>query len=121
MIETIFLGLLSEIAKNINYTDAKTFTPSEIGVIASQMGYDFTMRMSPYGNPIVKHRDTEGNNVIFAFYKRRDGIIIRRRLGYDNPFGSGNVLNGAKPFPDVKTAMAYFKKYVAKYPHSVIG
>ena len=121
MIENVFIGLLSELAKRINYTDPNHFSKSELGTIAENMGQDFTMRISPYGNPIVTHRKTNGNNVIFSFYKRYDGVLIRRRLGYSNPFGSGNVLNGGNTFPTIKDAMSYFKTYVKNHPNSIIG
>ena len=120
MIETIVLGLYAEITNQMDKM-SKNFTPSEIGTIAGNMGNEFAMRMSPKGNPIVTHRNTQGNNIIFTFYKREDGIIIRRRLGYDNPFGSGNVLNGGKPFANINDAMRYFKTYKTNHPNSIIG
>ena len=120
MLNTIIVGLMTEVQGLYNIA-SPTFTNAEIGTIASEMGADMNLRISPNGNPILTHRQTKGNNVIFSIYKHRDGIIIRRRLGYENPFGSGNVLNGGKPFADVNTAMAYFKKYKAKYPNSIIG
>ena len=94
---------------------------AEIGIIANKMGAEMTLRMSPMGNPIVKHRNTEGNNVIFAFYKHENGYIIRRRKGYSNPFGSGHVLNGGRPFPNITSAMEYFAKYKEKYPSAIVG
>ena len=97
------------------------FTDKEFGIIAKGMGEDFNMRITNMGNPILTNRKTIGNNVIFVFYKHEDGILIRRRLGYSNRFGSGNVLNGAKPFANVNLAMKYFAKYVKKYPNSIIG
>ena len=97
------------------------FTENELGIIAKGMGYEFNMRISNMGNPILTHRKTIGNNVIFSFYKRNNGIIIRRRLGYSNPFGSGNILNGGKPFNNVSAAMKYFNNYVVKHPKSIIG
>lgn len=121
MIETILIGLVSELAKQTEYTDPKQFSKYELGTIAEKMGTDFTMRISPHGNPIITHRNTIGNNIIFSFYKKDNGIIIRRRLGYSNPFGSGNILNGGKPFTNIKSAMDYFNSYVEKYPNSVIG
>ena len=121
MIETILFGLVSELAKSIQYTDGKTFSKAELGTIARNMGKDFTMRISPHGNPILTHRKTMGNNIIFVFYKREDGIIIRRRLGYDNPFGSGNVLNGGKALPTINDAMDYFNSYVEAHPNSIVG
>ena len=121
MIETIILGLLSNLAGQVEYTDPNHFSKNELGTIAKYMGQDFTMRISPHGNPIITHRKTRGNNVIFSFYKREDGILIRRRLGYANPFGSGNVLNGGKTFPTIKSAMEYFTSYVETHPNSVIG
>jgi len=98
-----------------------TFSNSEIGIIANRMGTEMTMRMSPKGNPIVKHRDTIGNNVIYAFYKHGGDYYIRRRKGYANPFGTGHVLNGGKPFPNVSSAMDYFDRYKEKYPSAIIG
>ena len=102
-------------------TNEMTFTKNELGIIAKGMGYEFNMRISKMGNPIITHRKTIGNNVIFSFYKRDDGVIIRRRLGYSNQYGSGNVLNGGKPFNNVLAAMKYFNNYVVKYPKSIIG
>ena len=114
----------NSIAKTNNVVrteNPKAFNRAEIGIIAKEMGDEFTLRLSPYGNPIVTHRQTKGNNIIFCFYKREDGIIIRRRRGYDNPHGSGNVLNGGKPFPSVRDAMRYFVSYKQTYPQSLIG
>ena len=97
------------------------FTTEEIGIIANQMGLDFQMRLSPYGNPIVKHKNTKGNNVIFSFYKHPAGILIRKRLGYAGPFGHSHVLNGGKYLPDAESAMAYFTKYKTKYADRLVG
>lgn len=97
------------------------FTATEIGVIASQMGSEMVMRLSPYGNPIVKHNKTKGNDLIFSFYKHPDGYRIRRRHGYAGPFGNSFVLNGGKAFPSIVSAMAYFNAYKAKYPNSIIA
>ena len=97
------------------------FTATEIGVIASQMGSEMVMRLSPYGNPIVKHNKTKGNDLIFSFYKHTDGYRIRRRHGYAGPFGNSFVLNGGKAFPSIVSAMAYFNAYKAKYPNSIIA
>ena len=102
-------------------TENSNFSKYELGIIANGMGNDMTMRMSPKGNPILTHRNTEGNNVIFSFYKRDNGYLIRRRLGYDNPFGSGNILNGGKPFVNLGEAMAYFKNYKEEHPNSIVG
>ena len=99
----------------------RKFTNIEIGTIAQGMGAEMTMRMSPAGNPIVKHQQTKGNNVIYVFYKHDDGYIIRRRLGYSNPFGSGHILNDGKPFKNISSAVAYFKQYKEKYPTAIIG
>ncbi len=97
------------------------FTANEINVIARtlvKMGNKMTLRLTSYGNVVVQHRKAE--KVLFAFYKREDGYIIRRRLGYDNPFGSGNVLNGGKAIPTIKGTMTYFKNYCEKYPKSIV-
>ena len=103
------------------FSKSKDFTEKELGVIAKGMGDDFNMRLSTMGNPILTHRKTIGNNVIFSFYKRKNGVIIRRRLGYSNPFGSGNVLNSGKPFKNVSAAMKYFGNYVVMHPDSLVG
>lgn len=119
------LNAIASIAPNtnvsVNRTDPKTFSKAELGIIAKEMGKEFTLRMSPQGNPILTHRQTEGNNIIFSFYKKEDGIIIRRRLGYANPFGSGNILNGGKPFATISDAMRYFNDYKEKHPQSIVG
>ena len=120
MLETIINGIYAEVNTQMD-KKSPTFTPNEIGTIASEMGNEFAMRMSPMGNPIVTHRKTMGNNVIYSFYKHNDGIIIRRRLGYSNPYGSGHVLNGGRPFSNIKDAMSYFKTYKAKYHNAIIG
>ena len=121
MIETLIYGLMSTLANSLVPIENSNFTRAELGIIAENMGNDMTLRMSPKGNPILTNRNTSGNNVIFVFYKKEGGIIIRRRLGYDNPFGSGNILNGGKPFLNIADAMQYFKAYKAKYPNSIIG
>ena len=140
ILETLIIGTISELidatgirnelfpSERVNVTrshstgeKATIFTSDEVGAIATSMGKDFTIRISPQGNPIITHKKTHGNNVIFSVYKREGGYIIRRRLGYDNPFGSGNILNGGKVFPTIKEMMDYFKSYVEKHPNSVIG
>jgi hypothetical protein len=120
MLETIINGIYVEVNTQMDRRSS-TFTPNEIGTIASKMGNEFSLRMSPHGNPILTHRETSGNNVIYVLYKHKDGIIIRRRLGYANPCGSGHVLNGNKPFTDVNKAMDYFVSYKKKYPNAIIG
>lgn len=97
------------------------FTTEEIGVIANLMGQEMQMRLSPYGNPIVKHQKTKGNNVIFSFYKHPDGFVIRKRFGYPRPFGHSHILNGGKHFPDIQSAMAYFAQYKTKYADRLVG
>ena len=93
------------------------FTNSEIGFIANAVGCKMAVRLTTkYGNIVLKHIDSK--KVIFSIYKRDDGIIIRRRLGYSR-FGNGNVLNGGKAFPTLKLAMVYFKNYMEKYPKSL--
>lgn len=121
MIETLLYGLASTLANSLIPAENSNFTRAELGIIAENMGNDMTLRMSPKGNPILTNRNTSGNNVIFVLYKKDNGIIIRRRLGYENPFGSGNILNGGKPFLNIVDAMRYFKAYKAKYPNSIIG
>ena len=96
----------------------KTFTQEEIGEIVSRMGKDVTARLTPYGNVIVQHKDA--TKTLFAFYKRADGYLIRRRLGYDNPYGSGNVLNGGHTFDTLNDALNYFEEYREKYPNSLL-
>lgn len=95
-----------------------TFTQEEIGTIVSRMGKDVTARLTPYGNVIVQHKDA--TKTLFAFYKRADGYLIRRRLGYDNPYGSGNVLNGGHTFDTLNDALNYFEEYREKYPNSLL-
>lgn len=95
-----------------------TFTQEEIGEIVSRMGKDVTARLTPYGNVIVQHKDA--TKTLFAFYKRADGYLIRRRLGYDNPYGSGNVLNGGHTFDTLNDALNYFEEYREKYPNSLL-
>lgn len=97
------------------------FTAKEIKAIVNglaKMGNKMTLRLTSYGNVVVQHRKAE--KVLFSFYKREDGFIIRRRLGYDNPFGSGNVLNGGKVIPTIKGTMTYFKNYCEKHPKSIV-
>lgn len=94
------------------------FTEQEIGYIVSRMGKDLTARLTPYGNVIVQHKNA--TKTLFAFYKREDGYLIRRRLGYDNPYGSGNVLNGGNTFESLEKAMDYFVEYRDKYPNSLL-
>lgn len=142
ILETLLIGAITELmdvtgvrsilntpstSVNVTRTSSSTtdkvspFTKAEVGEIAKAMGKEFNLRMSPQGNPIITHRKTNGNNVIFSIYKREGGYIIRRRLGYDNPFGSGNVLNGGKTFPTIARMMEYFNSYVETHPNSIIG
>ena len=94
------------------------FSSNEIEQVTRFMGNDMALRLTPYGNIVIRHNDS--TKVFFVFYKREDGVIIRRRLGYENPFGSGHVLNGGKPFADVLTAVRYFAKYREKFPNSLL-
>lgn len=94
------------------------FSNEEIGYIISRMGKDMYARLSPHGNVILKHKSA--GKTLFSFYKRDNGILIRRRLGYDNPYGSGNILNGGNTFPTLKSAMDYFVRYREKYPNSLM-
>ena len=94
------------------------FTDEEIGHIVKNMGADMVARLTPHNNLILKHK--KADKTLFAFYKREDGYLIRRRLGYDNPFGSGNVLNGGKTLPTIEKAMDYFVDYMEKHPQSLL-
>ena len=94
------------------------FSNSELGFIAKAVGTDMAVRFTPYGNIVAKH--TKAKKILFSIYKREEGIIIRRRLGYDKALGGGNILNGGKALPDLKTAMEYFVRYKKKYPKSVV-
>lgn len=94
------------------------FSNNEIAEVVKNMGEGMTARLTPYGNIIIRHKDSK--RPFFVFYKRGNGVIIRRRLGYENPFGSGNVLNGGKPFPNVLMAVGYFTEYRKRYPNSLI-
>ena len=93
------------------------FTENEIGAIVKSMGTEMVARISPFGNLILKHKKSK--EIIFSFYKRENGFLIRRRLGYKNIFGSGNVLNGGKVLPTIEKTTEYFVKYMEKYPHSL--
>ena len=93
------------------------FTEQEIGYIVKAIGTNMTTRMTAYGNVIMKH--VKSQKPLYALYKNANGIFIRRRLGYDNPFGSGHVLNAGRCFPNVESAMEYFVSYMKKYPKSL--
>lgn len=94
------------------------FSLKNIGAIVRLVGTDMNVRLTPYGNVVVKH--VKSNKVFFTFYQRgENGVLIRRRLGYGNPMGSGNVLNNGKPFPNLLYALKYFKEYKAKHPNSI--
>lgn len=97
------------------------FTNTEMGLILSAVGLDFNLRITKDGNPSLTHKDSKGNTQ-FTFYKTADkGVKIRKRLGYGNRFGSGNVLNGGNAFADIKSAVGYFKKYAEKRPATLVG
>lgn len=93
------------------------FSNNEIAQVVRNMGEGMVARLTPYGNIVIKHKDSK--KAFFVFYKRDDGIIIRRRLGYENPFGSGHVLNGGKSFPNVLSAIGYFTQYRKRFPNSL--
>ena len=106
------------VEKNDEVEISSPFSNEEIGYIISRMGKDMYARLTPHGNVLIRHKGAK--KTLFVFYKRENGILIRRRLGYDNPFGSGNILNGGNTFPTLADAMDYFVKYREKYPNSLL-
>ena len=93
------------------------FKDCEIATVVKNMGTDMVARLTPYGNIVIKHKDSV--KPFFVFYKRGDEVIIRRRTGYENPFGGGNILNNGKPFNNIADAMIYFLNYKVKYANSL--
>jgi hypothetical protein len=94
------------------------FTNLEIGYIAANLAPEMVVRINKAGNIAIKHKSNPG--VQFVVYRHDEGLIIRRRIDTDSPYGVGHVLNNAKGFLSVKELVKYFKTYMASYPSHLV-
>ena len=96
----------------------KNFTNLEIGYVAANLAPEMVVRINKSGNIAIKHRSNPG--VQFVIYRHDRGIILRRRIDTDSPYGVGHEMNNNKPFLSVAEVVDYFKSYMAKYPKTII-
>lgn len=94
------------------------FTNLEIGYIAANLTPEMTVRVNKNGNIALKHKSNPG--VQFVIYRHADGLILRRRIDTDSPFGVGHALNNGKGFLSVHELVQYFKGYMSKYPTHLV-
>lgn len=94
------------------------FTNLEIGYIAANLAPEMVVRINKSGNIALKHRSNPG--VQFVIYRHDEGMIIRRRIDTDSPYGVGHVLNNGKGFLSVQDLVRYFQRYMAKYPSHLV-
>jgi len=94
------------------------FTQMEIGYVVANLAPEMNVRLTKSGNITLRHRTNAP--VQFVFYRMFDGLYIRRRIDTKNPLGVGHAMNNGKPFLTIVDAVAYFKKYMAKYPKNVV-
>jgi hypothetical protein len=96
----------------------KNFTNLEIGYVAANLAPEMVVRINKSGNIAIKHRSNPG--VQFVIYRHDRGIILRRRIDTDSPYGVGHEMNNNKPFLSVAEVVDYFKSYMAKYPKNIV-
>ena len=96
----------------------KNFTHLEIGYVAANLAPEMVVRINKSGNIAIKHRSNPG--VQFVIYRHDRGIILRRRIDTDSPYGVGHEMNNNKPFLSVAEVVDYFKSYMAKYPKNIV-
>lgn len=94
------------------------FTNLEIGYVVANLAPEMNVRLTKSGNITLRHRTNAP--VQFVFYRKTDGLYLRRRIDTDDPHGVGHNMNNDKPFLSIEYAVAYFKKYMAKYPKNVV-
>ena len=96
----------------------KNFTNLEIGYVAANLAPEMVVRINKSGNIAIKHRSNPG--VQFVIYRHDRGIVLRRRIDTDSPYGVGHEMNNNKPFLSVAEVVDYFKSYMAKYPKNIV-
>ena len=94
------------------------FTNLEIGYIAANLAPEMVVRINKSGNIALKHRSNPA--VQFVVYRHDRGIIIRRRIDTNSPYGVGHEMNNNKPFLSVVDLVNYFKGYMRKYPTHLV-
>lgn len=94
------------------------FTQMEIGYVVANLAPEMNVRLTTSGNITMRHRTNAP--VQFVFYRKTDGLYLRRRIDTNDPCGVGHNMNNDKPFLTIVDAVAYFKKYMAKYPKNVV-
>lgn len=94
------------------------FTQMEIGFVVANLAPEMNVRLTTSNNITMRHRTNAP--VQFVFYRKEDGLYLRRRIDTTSPWGVGHVMNNGKPFLTIVDAVAYFKKYMAKYPKNVV-
>ena len=94
------------------------FTNLEIGYIAANLAPEMTARINKNGNIALRHKTNPG--VQFVIYRHDRGLIIRRRIDTDSPYGVGHEMNNNKPFLSVVDLVDDFKGYMSKYPQNLV-
>ena len=93
------------------------FTNLEIGYITANLAPEMTTRINKCGNIALRHKSNPG--VQFVVYRHDRGIIIRRRIDTNSPYGVGHEMNNNKPFLSVVDLVNYFKGYMRDYPQNL--
>ena len=94
------------------------FTNPEIGYITANLSPEMVVRINKSGNIALRHKSNPG--VQFVIYRKDRGLIIRRRIDTDSPYGVGHEMNNNKPFLTVIGLVEYFKGYMEKYPKNLV-
>lgn len=90
----------------------------EIGYVVANLSPEMNVRLTKSGNITLRHRTNAP--VQFVIYRHDRGIVLRRRIDTDSPYGVGHEMNNNKPFLSVVDLVQYFKSYMAKYPQNVV-
>ena len=94
------------------------FTLPEIGYVTANLAPEMNVRINKNGNIALRHKSNPG--VQFVVYRHDRGLILRRRIDTNSPFGVGHEMNNNKPFLSVVDLVQYFKSYMAKYPQNIV-
>ena len=86
--------------------------------IAANLAPEMTARINKNGNIALRHKTNPG--VQFVIYRHDRGLIIRRRIDTDSPYGVGHEMNNNKPFLSVVDLVDYLKGYMSKYPQNLV-
>jgi hypothetical protein len=93
------------------------FTLPEIGYVTANLAPEMNVRINKNGNIAIRHKSNPG--VQFVVYRHDRGIVLRRRIDTDSPYGVGHEMNNNKPFLSVVDLVNYFKGYMRDYPQNL--